>query len=92
MKKEETNEETTEETTDSTIEESAEADVISEESQLNPKHRTAALSSLIAGYVLALGFGILLVMGTEESEPIANEDEAIEEGEMVSAVDAAAGE
>ena len=92
MKKEETNEETTEETTDSTIEETTAADGISEESQLNPKHRTAALSSLIAGYVLALGFGLLLVMGTDEPEQITAENEVIEEGEMVSAVDAAEGE
>jgi hypothetical protein len=56
MKKEETNEETNEETTDSTIEESANVESQSEDLQLNPKHRTVAISSLVAGYTLAVGF------------------------------------
>ena len=50
---------------DSTTEEEEENLLESEEqeTQLDPKHRTPALANLIAGYALALGFGILLAMG-----------------------------
>ena len=92
MKKEETKEETNEETTDSTIEESANVDLQSEDLQLNPKHRSVALSSLIAGYTLAVGFALLLVMGGEEPQPIATNPESTTEGEIVSAVEGADGE
>jgi hypothetical protein len=38
----------------------------SEERELNPKHRTVALSSLIAGYALALGFGALTLSNGDQ--------------------------
>ena len=73
--------------TDSTTEEE-EALLESEEqeTQLDPKHRTPALANLVAGYALALGFGILLVFGmSEDSAGELAGDEQIEEGEMASA-------
>ena len=92
MNKEEKNEETNKETTDSTIEESAVADSQSEDSQFNPKHRTAAISSLAAGYILAAGFCVLLVMGSDEPEQSVTEPGVATEGEIVAAVDAAEGD
>lgn len=83
MKKEETNEEKT----DSTIDESQ-----SEDLQLNPKHRTAAISSLVAGYALAVGFALLLVMGGDEPQSITTNEEITTEGEIVAGVEGADGE
>ena len=55
------------------------------DSQLNPNHRTVAISSLIAGYVLAAGFAVLLLTGSD-SEEIVSDSSTIEEGEIVSAL------
>ena len=58
------------------------------------KHRTPALASLIAGYTMALGFGVLLAIvlssGTtsEEDGELVTDDEVVEEGEIVSGLDA----
>ena len=87
MKKEEKKEEKNEEPTDSTTEESV-VDETTEDSQLNPNHRTVAISSLIAGYVLAAGFAVLLLSGSD-SEEIVSDSSNIEEGEIVSAADVA---
>jgi hypothetical protein len=87
MKKEEKKEEKNEEPTDSTTEESV-VDETTEDSQLNPNHRTVAISSLIAGYVLAAGFAVLLLTGSD-SEEIVSDSSNIEEGEIVSAADVA---
>jgi hypothetical protein len=64
-----------------------------QESQLDPKHRTPALASLIAGYTLALGFGCLLAIAFTSDDQTADGDlvdespEVIDEGELLSAVD-----
>ena len=55
---------------------------------MNPNHRTVAISSLIAGYVLAAGFAVLLLTGSD-SEEIVSDSSNIEEGEIVSAADVA---
>ena len=81
MKKEEKNEEAT----DSTIEETSVDESQSEERELNPKHRTVALSSLAAGYALALGFGALLYWGSQEDPQVVINDSITEEGEVVGA-------
>lgn len=80
-------EEKNEEPTDSTTEESL-AEETTEDSQLNPNHRTVAISSLIAGYVLAVGFAILLLTGSD-TEEVVSDSSNIEEGEIVSAADVA---
>ena len=80
-------EEKNEEPTDSTTEESL-AEETTEDSQLNPNHRTVAISSLIAGYVLAVGFAILLLTGSD-TEEVVSDASNIEEGEIVSAADVA---
>ena len=90
MKKEEKKEEKNEEPTDSTTEESV-VNETTENSQLNPNHRTVAISSLIAGYVLAAGFAVLLLTGSD-SEEIVSDSSTIEEGEIVSAADVAVSE
>ena len=81
MKKEEKNEEAT----DSTIEETSVDESQSEERELNPKHRTVALSSLAAGYALALGFGALLYWGSQHDPQVVINDSITEEGEVVGA-------
>jgi hypothetical protein len=81
MKKEEKNEEAT----DSTIEETSVDESQSEERELNPKHRTVALSSLAAGYALALGFGALLYWGSQQDPQVVINDSITEEGEVVGA-------
>ncbi|MDG1325751.1 MAG: DUF5011 domain-containing protein, partial [Opitutales bacterium] len=81
MKKEEKKEETT----DSTTEENSVVETQSDEQNLNPKHRTIALSSLAAGYVLALGFAGLLFWGSEQSPDVVAEDSVVGEGEIVNA-------
>jgi hypothetical protein len=91
MKKEEKNEEKNEEPTDSTTEESAVEETQTEDSQFNPKHRTVALSSLVAGYVLATGFAVLLFTSSDPEE-IIQDGAVVEEGEMASAVEGAEGE
>ncbi|MDA8823953.1 DUF5011 domain-containing protein [Opitutales bacterium] len=83
-------EEKNEEPTDSTTEESL-AEETTEDSQLNPNHRTVAISSLIAGYVLAVGFAILLLTGSD-TEEVVSDSSNIEEGEIVSAADVAVAE
>ena len=78
--------------TDSMTEEEEESLLDSEEqeNQLDAKHRTPALASLIAGYTMALGFGVLLAIvlssGTtpEEDGELVTDDEVVEEGEIVS--------
>jgi len=80
-------EEKNEEPTDSTTEESL-TEETTEDSQLNPNHRTVAISSLIAGYVLAVGFAILLLTGSD-TEEVVSDSSNIEEGEIVSAADVA---
>ena len=90
MKKEEMKEEKNEEPTDSTTEESL-TEETTEDSQLNPNHRTVAISSLIVGYVLAVGFAILLLTGSDTEEVVSNSSN-IEEGEIVSAADVAVAE
>lgn len=87
MKKEEKKEEKNEEPTDSTTEEIV-TDETNEDSQLNPNHRTVAISSLIAGYVLAVSFAILLFTASSPEE-IVTASSTIEEGEVVSAAVAA---
>ena len=82
--------------TDSMTEEEEESLLESEEqeNQLDAKHRTPALASLIAGYTMALGFGVLLAIvlssGTtpEEDGELVTDDEVVEEGEIVSGLDA----
>ena len=82
--------------TDSMTEEEEESLLESEEqeNQLDAKHRTPALASLIAGYTMALGFGVLLAIvlssgkSTEEGEELVTDDEVVEEGEIVSGLDA----
>jgi len=81
MKKEEKNEEAT----DSTIEETSVDESQSEERELNPKHRTVALSSLAAGYALALGFGALLYWGSQQDPQVVINDSITEEGEVIGA-------
>ena len=81
MKKEEKNEEAT----DSTIEETSVDESQSEERELNPKHRTVALSSLAAGYALALGFGALLYWGSQHDPQVVINDSITEEGEVIGA-------
>ena len=71
MKKEEKKEEKNEEPTDSTTEESV-VDETTEDSQLNPNHRTVAISSLITGYVLAAGFAVLLLTGSDSEEIVSD--------------------
>ena len=81
--------------TDSMTEEEEESLLESEEqeNQLDAKHRTPALASLIAGYTMALGFGVLLAIvlssGTtsEEDGELVTDDEVVEEGEIVSGLD-----
>lgn len=81
--------------TDSMTEEEEESLLDSEEqeNQLDAKHRTPALASLIAGYTMALGFGVLLAIvlssGTtsEEDVELVTDDEVVEEGEIVSGLD-----
>ena len=81
--------------TDSMTEEEEESLLDSEEqeNQLDAKHRTPALASLIAGYTMALGFGVLLAIvlssGTtsEEDGELVTDDEVVEEGEIVSGLD-----
>ena len=85
MKKEEKNEEAT----DSTIEETSVDESQSEERELNPKHRTVALSSLAAGYALALGFGALLYWGSQQDPQVVINDSITEEGEVVGASEGA---
>ncbi|MBT5914753.1 MAG: DUF5011 domain-containing protein, partial [Opitutae bacterium] len=85
MKKEEKNEEAT----DSTIEETSVDESQSEERELNPKHRTVALSSLAAGYALALGFGALLYWGSQQDPQVVVNDSITEEGEVVGASEGA---
>ena len=85
MKKEEKNEEAT----DSTIEETAVDESQSEERELNPKHRTVALSSLAAGYALALGFGALLYWGSQQDPQVVVNETITEEGEVVGASEGA---
>ena len=85
MKKEENNEEAT----DSTIEETSVDESQSEERELNPKHRTVALSSLAAGYALALGFGALLYWGSQQDPQVVVNDSITEEGEVVGASEGA---
>lgn len=85
MKKEEKNEEAT----DSTIEETSVDESQSEERELNPKHRTVALSSLAAGYALALGFGALLYWGSQQDLQVVVNDSITEEGEVVGASEGA---
>ncbi len=77
---------------DSTTEEEEENLLESEEqeTQLDPKHRTPALANLIAGYALALGFGILLAMGMGEQATDEIVDEGVvTEGETMAAANAA---
>ncbi|MEC9123106.1 MAG: immunoglobulin-like domain-containing protein, partial [Verrucomicrobiota bacterium] len=77
--------------TDSTTEEE-EALLESEEqeTQLDPKHRTPALANLVAGYALALGFGILLAMGMgEQATDEIVDEEVVTEGETMAAANAA---
>jgi hypothetical protein len=88
MKKEQKNEEAT----DSTIEETAVEESQSEERELNPKHRTVALSSLAAGYALALGFGALLYWGSQQDPQVVVTDSITEEGEVVGASEGAESE
>ena len=79
---------------DSTTEEEEENLLESEEeeTQLDPKHRTPALANLVAGYALALGFGILLAMGMgDQGDQIVKEqdqtsEEVVTEGEIISLV------
>jgi len=85
MKKEEKNEEAT----DSTIEETAVDESQSEERELNPKHRTIALTSLAAGYALALGFGALLYWGSQQDPQVLVNETITEEGEVVGASEGA---
>ena len=77
---------------DSTTEEEEENLLESEEqeTQLDPKHRTPALANLIAGYALALGFGILLAigMGEQTTDEIVDEG-VVTEGETMAAANAA---
>ena len=55
-----------------------------QETQLDPKHRTPALANLIAGYALALGFGILLAMGMgEQATDEIVDEEVVTEGETM---------
>jgi hypothetical protein len=78
-------------TTDSTTEEEEENLLESEEqeTQLDSKHRTPALANLIAGYALALGFGILLAFGMGGQGPeVIVDKEIVKEGETMAAVGA----
>ncbi|MEJ6523462.1 MAG: DUF5011 domain-containing protein, partial [Opitutales bacterium] len=86
------NEEKNEEATDSTIEDTSVEESQSEATELNPKHRTIALSSLAAGYALALGFGALLLLGTDDPQQVTTDDSVTEEGELVAASEGADGE
>ena len=76
-------------TTDSTTEEEENLlESEEQETQLNPKHRTPALANLVAGYALALGFGILLAFGMgDENAPDIVDGEVVNEGEVVSGLD-----
>ncbi|MEJ6621467.1 MAG: DUF5011 domain-containing protein, partial [Opitutae bacterium] len=86
------NEEKNEEATDSTIEDTSVEESQSEATELNPKHRTIALSSLAVGYALALGFGALLLLGTDDPQQVTTDDSVTEEGELVAASEGADGE
>jgi len=68
MKKEETDQQKNEEPTDSTTENTSPEEIQEESTVLNPKHKSLALSSLVAGYVLAAGFGLLLILGPSEKK------------------------
>jgi hypothetical protein len=76
MKKEETDQEKNEKPTDSTTDDSNLEESTSDVAQLNPKHRTLALSSLAAGYVLAIGFGLLLILGPNQSDKLITQNDA----------------
>ena len=76
MKKEETDQEKNEKPTDSTTDDSNLEESTSDVAQLNPKHRTLALSSLAAGYVLAISFGLLLILGPNQSDELISQNDA----------------
>ena len=86
MKKEKTDEEKIDQT-DSTTEESGVSETPEEIEELNPKHRTLALSSLVAGYALAVGFGLLLILDTGDQDQTVNNDAELNSGEVLSAVE-----
>ena len=87
MKKEETDQQKNEEPTDSTTENTSPEEIQEESTVLNPKHKSLALSSLVAGYVLAVGFGLLLILGPSEKNDEVAEDIVSEEGEIISAAE-----
>ena len=87
MKKEETDQQKNEEPTDSTTENTSPEEIQEEITVLNPKHKSLALSSLVAGYVLAVGFGLLLILGPSEKNDEVAEDIVSEEGEIISAAE-----
>ena len=90
MKKEETDQVKNEKPTDSTTDDSNQEESTSDVAQLNPKHRTLALSSLAAGYVLAISFGLLLILGPNQSDELIsqNDAEVVEEDvQLTEAVD-----
>lgn len=74
--------ENNDQTTDSTTEEVEENLLESEEqeTQLDSKHRTPALANLVAGYVLALGFGLLLTFSMLNQTP----EEIVTKGKIIS--------
>ncbi len=85
MKKEETDQEKNEKPTDSTTEESTIEESQEQTTELNPKHRSVALSSLIAGYALAAGFCLLLVLNPNDQDLVVENDVDAQEGEILSA-------
>ena len=87
MKKEKTDEEKKIDQTDSTTEESGVSETPEEIEELNPKHRTLALSSLVAGYALAVGFGLLLILDSGDQDQTVNDDTELNSGEVLSAVE-----
>ena len=87
MKKEKTDEEKKIDQTDSTTEEFGVSETPEEIEELNPKHRTLALSSLVAGYALAVGFGLLLILDSGDQDQTVNNDTELNSGEVLSAVE-----